>query len=101
MLYCDKTDVSEGIDVNKTSVSKVCGLCHKWRLLDKGFKFQSGDCNGSHDVLVINCIDIAVLNIRALDYYCILWKYKYTSKFNLTEKNIKMYYHILNRQRMI
>ena len=28
MLYYDKTDVSEGIDVNKTSASKECNICH-------------------------------------------------------------------------
>ena len=30
MLLCDRTDVSEGIDVNKTSVSKECNICHYW-----------------------------------------------------------------------
>ena len=28
MIYSDKIDGSEGIDVNKTSVSKVCDICH-------------------------------------------------------------------------
>ena len=27
MLYYDKFDISEGIDVNKTSESKECGIC--------------------------------------------------------------------------
>ena len=30
MLRYQKTDVSEGIDVNKTSASKECELCHYW-----------------------------------------------------------------------
>ena len=34
------TDVSEGTDVNKTSASKECGICHYWYFLNKGFKFQ-------------------------------------------------------------
>ena len=29
----------EGIDINKTSASKECDLCHYWYFLDKGFKF--------------------------------------------------------------
>ena len=33
MLYYDKTDVSEGIDVNKTSASKECNICHYWHFL--------------------------------------------------------------------
>ena len=28
MLYYDRIDVSEGIDINKTSASKECDICH-------------------------------------------------------------------------
>ena len=28
MLYFDRIDVSEGIDINKTSASKECDICH-------------------------------------------------------------------------
>ena len=28
MPYYDRIDVSEGIDVNKTSASKECDICH-------------------------------------------------------------------------
>ena len=28
MLWYQKIDVSEGIDINKTSASKECELCH-------------------------------------------------------------------------
>ena len=28
MLHFDRIDVSEGIDVNKTSASKECDICH-------------------------------------------------------------------------
>ena len=28
MLYYDRIDVSEGTDVNKTSASKECDICH-------------------------------------------------------------------------
>ena len=30
MLYCDRIDVSEGTDVNKTTASKKCNICHYW-----------------------------------------------------------------------
>ena len=33
MLYFDKIDVSEGIDVNKASVLKKCHICHYWYFL--------------------------------------------------------------------
>ena len=28
MVYYDKIDVSEGTDINKTSASKECDICH-------------------------------------------------------------------------
>ena len=40
MLYYDKTDVSEGTDVDKTSASKECDICHYWHFLNCSFKFQ-------------------------------------------------------------
>ena len=39
MLYYDRVDVSEGIDVNKTSASKECDTCHYWYFLNYNFKF--------------------------------------------------------------
>ena len=33
MLYFDRTDVSEGIDINKTISSKECDICHCWYFL--------------------------------------------------------------------
>ena len=70
MIYYDRIDVSEGIDVNKTSASKECDICHYWYFLIKGFKFQSNVCNRCHDLLKIsmNLGDIATLNIKGSDY---------------------------------
>ena len=53
MLQYQKIDVSEGIDVNKTSVSKRCDLCHYWFFKDIGFKFEEHVCNKCHDLLKI------------------------------------------------
>ena len=30
MLYFDRIDVSEGTDIDKTSASKECDICHYW-----------------------------------------------------------------------
>ena len=40
MLQYQKIDASEGIDVNKTSASKECELCHYWflKMLDLNLK---------------------------------------------------------------
>ena len=51
MLKYDWINVSEGIDINRTSASKEYDICHCWYFLDKGFTFQPGFCNGCHDVL--------------------------------------------------
>ena len=73
MLYFDKIDVSEGIDVNKTSGSKECDICHCWYFLNKGFKFQPYVCNRCHDLLMsMNLSNIYILNIKNADYHCII-----------------------------
>ena len=41
MLYYDRTDVSEGIDINKTNESKECDICQYWYFLNKRLKFQT------------------------------------------------------------
>ena len=63
-------DVSEGIDVNKTSASKECELCHYWYFLNCSFKLQPNVCNRCHGLLMmsVNLSDIAVLNIKCSDY---------------------------------
>ena len=53
MLRYQKIDVSEGIDVNKTSASKECELCHYWFFKDVRFKFEEHVCNGCHDLLTM------------------------------------------------
>ena len=45
MLYFDRIEVSKGIDVNKTSASKECDLCHYWYFLNYSFQFQLNVCN--------------------------------------------------------
>ena len=40
MLYYDRIGVTEGIDVNKTTTSKDCNICHYRRFLNYSFKFQ-------------------------------------------------------------
>ena len=74
MLYYDKVDVSEGIDINKRSVSKGCDICHYWYFLNFSFKFQLNVCNKCHDLLMmsVNLSDIAILNIKVSDYCCII-----------------------------
>ena len=57
MQYYNRIDVSKGIDVNKTSASKECIICHYCYFLNKGFRFKVTICKGIHDVLMMS-IDI-------------------------------------------
>ena len=66
-----RIDVSEGIDVNKTSTSKECDICHCWYFLSERFKFQSYLFNRCHNLLMsINLSNIAILKIINTDYCC-------------------------------
>ena len=74
MLYFDRIDVSEGIDVNKTSESKNCEICHYWCFLNKGFKFKTYVCNRCHDLLTMsmNLSNIFILSIKNVANHCII-----------------------------
>ena len=41
MLEYDRSHISEGIDVNKTSASKECDICHYWYFKEIGFKYEN------------------------------------------------------------
>ena len=74
MLRYQKNNVSEVIDVNKTSASKERELCHYWFFKDIGFKFKEHVCNKCHDLLTIaySLKDIAILNAKGATFRCIL-----------------------------
>ena len=69
---------SERIDVNETSASKKCDICHYWYFLGKGFKFQP-----------MNLSDIAVLNIHGVNYCCIINRISKSAAINLHVKRSK------------
>ena len=73
MLQYGKIDVSEGIDVNKTSASKECELCHYWFFKDVGFKFEEHLCNRCHDLLRIYSLkNIAILSAKGTTFRSLL-----------------------------
>ena len=74
MLRYQEIDVLEVIDINKTSASKECELCHYWFFKDIGFKFEEHVCNKCHDLLTIpySLKDIAILNAKGATFRCIL-----------------------------
>ena len=73
MLYYNRVDISEGIDINKTNASKDA-LCHYWHFLNYSFKLQPNVCNKCHDLLMmsINLRNTTILNIKGRNYCCII-----------------------------
>ena len=86
-LYFDRIDISEGIDVDKTSESKEFDNYHYWYFLIKGFKFQSYVYNRCHDLVMMsmNVSNIAILNIKCADYRCIISGISKSKAINLMQ----------------
>ena len=87
MIYFDRIEVSEGIDVNKTSEPKECNIWHYWYFLNKGFKFQPNVCNRCHYLLMMsmNLSNAAILNIKRDDYCRIISKISKNETINLIQ----------------
>ena len=83
MLEYDRIDISEAININKTSSSKECDLCHCWYFLDKNFDYEPYLCNGYHDLIqkAMNFNDVAIVSIKGNDYRIHCW---YMSKDEAT-----------------
>ena len=74
MLRYQKIDVSEGIDVNKTSASEECELCHYQFFKDVGFKFEKHVCNGCRDLLrmAYSLKNTVILSAKGATFRCVL-----------------------------
>ena len=87
MLYFDRIDVSEEIDVNKTSASKECDICHYWYFLNYSFKFEPNASNRYHSLLMIfmSLSEIAILNNKDSDHFCIIGVISKAEAINLLQ----------------
>ena len=88
MLYYDRVDISERIDINQTSVSKECDICHYWHFLYYSFKFQSKVSNRCYDDLLIMSMilsNIDIFNIKFSDYHVIISLISKTQAINLIQ----------------
>ena len=84
MLYYDRIDISEGIDLAKQNSSKKCMIC-RYCFFNHGFKSQDYVCNGCHDltVLSVNISDIATITIKNVDYCCFIHNISKSEVINL------------------
>ena len=70
MLKYDRPYISEGIDINKTSLPKESDICHYWYFKDISFKYEPYLCNSCHDLMkkAINHNDVAIVSVKESDY---------------------------------
>ena len=87
MLVYEKTDISDGIDVDMSEKSKECTLCHYWYFLDKSFSYGSYLCDGSYNMMqkCNKLKNIAIVRVKESVYrMCFLFMSKRKTKKLLT-----------------
>ena len=75
MLKYDRIDISEGTDVNKTSSSKECDICHYWYFKDFGFKYEPYLSNSCHDLIqkAMSINNVAIVYVKGSAYRINFW----------------------------
>ena len=75
MLEYDRIDISEGIDVNKTSAPKECDICHYCYFKDITFKYEPYLWNGCHDLMqkATSFNDVAIIYVKGSAYTIHFW----------------------------
>ena len=75
MSYFNKTNVSEGLDINKSDKSKECMICHYCYFLDLNYSYEPELCHGYNDIsmMAYELENIAILNVKGVDYWFVIW----------------------------
>ena len=75
MLEYDRTDISEEIDVNKTSLSKEFDIFHYWYFKDIGFSYETYLWNGCHDLMqkAMSFNNVAIVYVKGSAYRIHFW----------------------------
>ena len=74
-MQYNKIDISEGIDVNKTSLSKEYDICHYWYFKNIGFKYEPILCNDCHDLMqkAMSFNNVAIVYVKGNAYRIHFW----------------------------
>ena len=85
MLEYDRIDISEGIDVNKTSLSRECDICHHWYFKDIGFKYEKYLCNSCHNLMqkAMSFDNIAIVYVKENAYRIHFWHMSKDNAINI------------------
>ena len=64
MFYYNKTNVSKGLDINKSNKWKEWIICHYWFFLNLNYTYEPEVCNECHDIsmMAYELENITVLN---------------------------------------
>ena len=75
MLEYNRIDISEGINVNKTILSKECDICHYCYFKDISFKYEKYLCNGCHDLMqkTMSFNNMAIAYVKGSAYRIHFW----------------------------
>ena len=75
MLEYDRYDISEGIDINKTNLSKECDICNYWYFKNIGFKYEPYLCNSCHDLMqkAMSFNNVAIVYVTGNVYRIHFW----------------------------
>ena len=75
ILEYARIHISEEINVNKTSASKECDICHYWYFKDIGFKYEPCLCIGRHDLMqkAVSFSNAAIVSIKGSAYRIHFW----------------------------
>ena len=90
MLEYERIDISEGIDVSKTNLSKECNICHYWYFKDSGFKYEPYLCNGCHDLIqkAMSFNNIAIVYVKGSAYRVNFWYMSKDDAINIMNGSI-------------
>ena len=75
MLEFGRINISEGIDIKKTSASKECKICHYWYVRDIGFTYEPYLWNGCHGLMqkAVSFDNIAIVYVKGNAYRNHFW----------------------------
>ena len=89
MLYYDRIDISEGIDLAKSNNSKECMIRQYW-FFNHGFKFKDYVCNRCHDLTILNgnIFNITIITVKNVDYRFIIHNISKSEAINLLKNSV-------------
>ena len=90
MLEYDRTDISEGVDVNKTNLLKECELCHYLYFKNIGFKYEKYLCNCCHDLVqkAMSFNNVAIIYVKGSAYRMHFWYMSKDDAINIMNGSI-------------